>query len=367
MKTTIIRFLVCAAGAVILWIGCSDDNPVKPHTVAFDILYVLNQADQTIYKYSAETLVRIDSFLTPVVEPHFIEFSHDHLHYYVVGRQTGGQIAKYRTSDDSLLQLVTVPGSVFPTALVISPNNDTVYVCDFSDVKGRTHRYNASGANFSFMDSLLQAGYQTHDIHFAPSGEFFVSTGFNSDDLTIVNLDSGTTTPLLVEDGSQGFGNPPVTYGPYGIRVDNNSELAILACRKGVDQIRIINLLTRQVVDSIVIPTNDQTSSPMAGPTMMHVDPGNDIVYVTGFTDDRVWVVRLSTASVVETVPLGTSRPFMVMADAAGDRVYVSATNVRPNKGKIYVIDGQSHQLIDSVEVGSEPFGFCILHSHGSH
>lgn len=367
MRKFAVRTLLGVAAASALWFACSDDNPVSPAPAAFDILYVLNQADQTIYKYNAQTLVRIDSLSTPVVEPHFIEFSRDHSCYYVIGRQVGGQIAKYRTADDSLLQLVTVPGTVFPTALAISPNDDTVYVCDFSDTKGRIHRYAASGNNFAYLDSSLQAGYQTHDLHFAASGEFFVSAGFNSDDITIVNLDSGSTTPLLVQDASTGFGTPPAGYGPYGVRVDNASELAIVACRKGVDQIRVIDLLTRQLVDSIVIPTADQTSSAMAGPTMMHVAPDNDIVYVTGFTDNRVWVVRLSTASVVQTIPLGTARPFMVMADQSGDRVYVSTTGFRPDNGTLYVIDGQSYQVIDSVAAGSEPFGFSILHRQGAH
>lgn len=351
-----------AMGAALLWIGCTDeDNPVRSNPAAFDVLYVLNQADQTIYKYNAETLERIDSISTPVVEPHFIEFSPDHAYYYVVGRQVGGQLAKYRTSDDSLMQLVTVQGSMFPTALVVSPDNDTVYVCDFTNAKGRTHRYDGSGANFTFIDSFLQAGYQSHDIDLSANGELFVSAGFNSDDITVVNLDSGTTTPLLLVDGSQGFGTSPASYGPYGVNVDLDNDLAICACRKGVDQLRIINFRTQQLVDSILIPTADVTSSAMAGPTLMDIAPDNDIIYVTGFADNRMWVVQRSTGTVLQTIPLAVPRPFTVTVDGSGSRAYVTATNFRPDNGMVYVIDGSTYQVVDSVETGSEPFGAYLL------
>ncbi|MBD3403146.1 beta-propeller fold lactonase family protein [candidate division GN15 bacterium] len=361
MRSVLLMVSVCSLVLLMTW-GCTDDdNPVDSGGEQFDVLYVLNQADQTIYKYNAETLVRIDSIETPVVEPHFIEFSHDRDYYYVVGRQVGGQLAKYRTADDSLVQLVTVEGSMFPTALVVSPNDDTVYVCDFTNAKGRTHRYAASGASFSFLDSNLQAGYQSHDIDLSSDGGLFVSAGFNSDDITVVDLDSGTTTPYRIEDATPGFGTSPASYGPYGVNLDLDEQMAILACRKGVDQLRLIDFINGTVIDSILIPTADATQSAMAGPTLMDITPDNDRVFVTGFTDNRMWVVQLSTRSVLQTIPLGTPRPFTVNVTSDGSRVYVSATNTRPSPGQVYVIDGNSYAVLDSVQTGSEPFGVRLL------
>jgi YVTN family beta-propeller protein len=271
-------------------------------------------------------------------------------------------LAKYRTADDSLMDTVTVNGSMFPTALVLSANDDTAYVCDFTNAAGRIHRYDVSGTNLTFLDSNLQSGIQGHDIDISADGSRLVAAGFNSDELTFVDIGGGSgVTPYLLIDGSSAFGTAPAAYGPYGVNFNQAGTKAVAACRKGVDQIRIMDIANPTQIDSIVIPvmTESPANEATVGPTLMIQKPNSNVFFVTGLMDNRLYVVDIEALSVLDTIPFATSRPFTVDINSAGTRVYVSTTNTRPGLGRIYVLDAATYAKIDSVEVGSEPFGFA--------
>jgi DNA-binding beta-propeller fold protein YncE len=318
-------------------------------------LYVLNQKDTTIYIYDTKTMTRIDSFDSPVPEPHFITFSPNGLHYYIVGRQVGGSLLKFRSSDNTLLQ--TVPTSIFPTAMVISSDNNTAYVCDFSDVSGKIHRYDVSGDSFIFTDSILQAGYQTHDIDLSPDGTQLISAGFNSDEMTLINTVTDDVLPIHLEDASQIFGAPPASCGPYGVKIDRTGKLGFLACSKGTDQIRIIDLVNKTILDSILVPVSNNPTPARNGPTLMELSLDNNVLFVTNYWDHSLSIVQLSTREVIRKIQFQTPRPFSVKISDDGSRVYVSCTNLFPEKGAVYILDGATYDKLDSVTVGSEPFG----------
>jgi YVTN family beta-propeller protein len=322
-------------------------------------LYVPNQADSTMYIYDTRTMARVDSFHIPIAEPHMIEFDHSMTNYYIVGRQAAGRLIKYRTSDNSVVANIQVPGAVFPTSFVISSNDDTLYLTDFTLGSGHTHRFDVSGTNFQWRDSLLQAGNQVHDIRISPDGRRVVSAGFSSDDITIYDLVTGNVQPLTVDSARLGFNPVSNNYGPYGVLIDRNGTRAVLACSKGTDQLRLIDLVNLTILDSILIPVSNTGSADRNGPTYMVISPDNNIVFVTNYLDNSVSVARLSTLEVLTKISFETPRPFGIAMSEDGSRVYVSCTNVRPEKGRVYVIDGENYTKIDSVEVGSEPFGLA--------
>ena len=323
-------------------------------------VYVPNQAETTVYILDAITLALVDSFHTPVVEPHFVTFTHDLEYYFILGRQVGGDIAKYRTSDNALIELITVEGTVFPTSLVTSRNDDTVYLTDYTLGPGHTHRYDISGTNFMWIDSVLQAGHQTHDIRISHDGKYVVSAGFSSDDISIINTQTGNLTPLTLDSGLQVFNPISNNYGPYGVLIDHTGTMAFLACSKGVDQIRVVDLENLTIVDSVPVPVSNTGNAGRNGPTYMTLAPNNDILFVTNYLDNTVAVVRLSTREVVATIELETPKPFGIDISRDGTRIYVSCTNTRPAPGRVYMIDTGTYQKIDSVDVGSEPFGLAV-------
>jgi len=342
---------------ILLVAGCETTTGPVPGTGPDGRLYVPNQADSTMYIYDTRTMTRVDSFDIPIAKPHFVGFSHDLAYYYVVGRQPSGQIAKYQASNDSLISVIQVPGSVFPTSFVISNDNDTLYLTDYTLGAGHTHRFDVSGTNLQWRDSILQAGYQVHDIRISPDGRRIVSAGFSSDDITILDLVTGVVQPLTIDSARHGFNPVSNVYGPYGVLIDRNGTRAVLACSKGTDQLRIVDLVNLTIIDSILIPVSNTDNPDRNGPTYMVISPDNNIVFVTNHFDNTVSVVRLSTLEVLETIPFETPYPFGIAMSADGTRVYVSCTNAGSPRGRVYVIDGETYTKIDSVEVGAQPYG----------
>ena len=338
----------------MLLLACSDDdNPVVSNPLP-ERFYVTNQADQTIYIYDAVSFNLIDSFTTPVVEPHFIQFTHDYQYYFVLGRQVSGSIAKYKTSNDSLVALVQVEGAVFPTAFAISNNNDTLYLTDFTNAAGHTHRYDISGTNFVWIDSVLQAGRQTHDVKISDDGKYVVSAGYSSDDITVVNTQTGDLKPISLFDGENIFNPTSNNYGGYGVLIDHYSNIALISCRKNVDQIRMVDIKNSIIIDSIVLAG---VYSPDPEPIYMEISPDNNFLYVANNKDSSMSVINLLSRQVIETVPFSTPKPFGITISEDGKRVYVGCTNTRPALGMVYIIDGETFEKIDSVTCGSEPFG----------
>lgn len=369
------RFISIAVILAILFVACDDDsNPVvvvdKNHPDGR--IYITNQADTTVSIYDSKTLSHIKTFTTPVIEPHFIQFTHDLQYYFVLGRKVSGNLVKYRSSDDSLIAEITVQGAVFPTAFAISSNNDTLYLTDFTDASGHTHRYDISGTNFDWIDAVLQAGHRTHDIRISDNGKFVVSAGFGSDDITVVDTETGNLKPISLLDGEEVFNGASNNYGGYGVLIDKTNSKAIISCRKShfltidttmssidttrteQDQIRIIDLNNSTILDSILlagISTNNTE------PIYMTISPDNNILFVTNNNDASMSVIRLSTSEIIETVPFSTPKPFGISISDDGSRVYVTCTNTRPGLGMIYIMDGVTYEKLDSITAGSEPFG----------
>ncbi len=335
-------------------------GPAPLPCAVLERVYVPNQADTTIYILDAADLTRLDSFPTPIVEPHFVNFNHDLEYYYILGRQVGGDIAKYRTWDNALVEQITVQGSVFPTALVTGPNDDTLYLTDFTLGPGHTHRYDVTGAAFTWLDSTLQAGHQTHDIRISSDGKYVVSAGFSSDDISIINTQTGNLVPLTLDSAMQVFNPISNNYGPYGVLIDHTSTTAFIACSKGVDQIRIVDLVNLQIVDSVLVPVSNTGNPGRNGPTYMTLTHDNDHLFVTNYLDNTVAVIRVSTREVLAYIEFETPKPFGIDISRDGSVVYVSCTNTRPAPGRVYMIDAVTFQKIDSTDVGSEPFGLTV-------
>ncbi|MDF1545747.1 MAG: Ig-like domain-containing protein, partial [bacterium] len=278
--------------SAISWSFTTESNPSHPAGK----LYVLNQADTSIYIYDSHTLALIDSFSTPVIEPHFITFSHDYLHYYVVGRvQSFGIIAKYLSSNDSLLAQYQVSGSTFPTAVAVGANNDTLYMTDFNAARGRIHRFDISASNLTFLDTLLQAGEKTHDIRLSPDGQYLVSAGYGSSELWVADVLNDDNFPLTLDSAQQSFYTGSLNYGPYGVAVDANSQFVYVGCRIGTDQIRVFDIVNRTLIDSIMIPVSNSMDSTRNGPTYMSMHPDNNTLFVTTQLNNTLEVVKLAT------------------------------------------------------------------------
>ena len=356
-------FCTALLALAVLAASC-DDNDGGPtggtgSTFPPGFLYVLNQADNTIYAYDTETMTRLDSVPSVVEEPHFGRVSPDGEYLYVVGRRSPGQIARFHLPELTFSDSVVGPGDVFPTAIAVGPDGATGYVCDFTapDNPGRLYRYDL--ADMTFSDTLLAAGAATHDLQVTSDGGVVVAGNFGTDNITLAYPGHDS---VFFADVAPGDPSPPGAprYGPYGIAIDHNDSLVFIACRLS-NEIRVLDLAARRVIDSIPVPI--QSGSGLAGPTLMAVAPGNDLLFVTTQLENTVAVVSLATRRVIAQLELGVPRPFGIVADSDGQRYYVACVNsenpLADRTGRVFVIDGTTRTVVDSVDVGANSFGLA--------
>ncbi len=358
------KILFAALLAGLLAFGCDDDDNGPTGSRGDDNpagrLYVANQTDNTIYVYDTRTMTRIDSFSSVIETPHFVRISPDGSYLYAVGRETPGQFAKFSLADNNLVDSLTAGGDLYPTAIATSPDGSIGYVCDFTDPSklGKLHQFNLN--TMTFLDSQVTVGSASHDLQITSDGEIVVVGNFGTDNISLVYPTGDSAVNVDVRPGNPVPAGSPVC-GPYGIAIDHSDSLAFIACRLS-NEIRVLDLASRTIVDSIPIPV--QGTGSLFGPTLMAVSPDNSKLYITTQLENTVAVLRLATRRVIAQIELGVIRPFGIDCSDDGSRYYVACVNnenpLLDQTGRVYVIDGATNVLIDSVDVGKNSYGLAF-------
>jgi len=371
------RGLLAAIGVfgLLSLAGCPDEggDPVE----VFPKLYVLNQGDGTMFILNAKTLERVDSVNLGAANPHFIEFSPDGQHYYVVSRTLAGMVSKFQTSDNAPVGSYTTPFDFQPTAIAITPNGLTGYVVNFGgvDISTRTKILKLDLTTMTLIPTNMTAGAMTHDARCTADGKLVVVCNMMSNDVTIIHTDADTITTISIDPDSL-YPTPTTKFGPYGVCIDNGSESllkhgdggprAFIACQHG-GQVRVVDLEDFHVTDSLHVPGGHGGSHDLAhGPTQMCYDRNTDHLFVTTQFDNLVYAVHVEEAGHdhdEETsweIPLAATQPFGVVISDDGQRVYVACVNAQ-EKGWVYMIDNFAHPpaKVDSAQVGKMCYGLA--------
>lgn len=348
------RYAVACLATAVMLAGCSSSSPTGGHPQGPEgRLYVLNQGANTFYVFDTKTSLRIDSVSSQVNRPHYVEFSPDGQYFYITTLEPSGHIAKFRASDNGFVDSASVVLSVQPSAIAITLDGQYGYVCNFSPAfsSTRIHKYDLS--TLTVVDSV-QAGATTHDVKITSDGKIVIATNRNTDDLTMVYTDLDTVTFVNI-DPNQAYPPGTAAYGPMGVIIDHKDSLAFVACRDG-HQVRWLDIAKREIVDSIDIPID--STAPGYGPTLLAISPDDDVVYVTTGANNTVAVFRVSTKTVLASIPMGTPNPFGITISDDGSRVYAACIGpLGGADGRVYVIDGGTHAVVDSLDVGAETYG----------
>lgn len=362
MNKAIARLIACTTAGLVLVVltTCNDKgtDPLPVNTNPEGTLYVLNQNDSSMYIYDSHTLLLLDSIRADIpASPHHIEFDPQHEYAYIVGRKVPGQIAKLRLHDNVIETLITAPFSLFSTSMVTSGDGQTGYVCDFTQISGGGHIHRLNLGTMAFIDSIYQAGSQTHDIKATTSRQILVAANYYTDNVTIVYLNGDTVAFVNCEPGGN---NPSSTdEGPYGIAIDHNDSLVYIACRTS-RKIRVMDLKTRTIVDSISVPG---TATQTAGPSLMAINAANTKLYATAQNDNLVHVVNLTNRTLIKSIVTGATQPFGVTFADDESRLYVSCVNSL-SRGRVYVINPATDEIVDSIIAGHGTF---MSHHHAGH
>lgn len=347
--------------SMVVLSGCEEDKqPVNPD-VGEQVLIVVNQGDGSIMEFNANTYEMMDSVGSGVNKPHHIEFSRDGEYAFVVNRDPGGKIAKFNLETLELLAVETGGVNVLPTSIAISPDGKTGWTTDFTGSgNGRLHKYDLE--TMQWVDSTVATGRGTHDIKITTDGNTIVACNDASDGLTIYTVNSGNVEQININDANPFIGVR--NYGPYGVAIDNADSLVYIACRVSND-VRIMNLATRTMLDSIAVPPSGLGGEP-GGPCLLRLSPDGSKLYVTTQRDNQLIVISTATRQIIKTITFSTPESFGVYTNDDGTRVYVACVNNANQNGRIYIINGINDTVLDSITVGKNPY-MVHFHDHEGH
>lgn len=350
-------------------VNCSSDKATTPTPRVLGpegSIYVLNQEEGTIFVFDAVTGVRTDSIPAAVPKPHHIEFSPDHTYFYVVSRTNPGWIAKFEHETGNLFDTVQTPGAVFPTAIAVSLNGAIGYVADFTTSPNTGHLVKLDLNTMSVISNTLQSGSGTHDVKISNDGARIFACNRFTDDLTIITTvnDDVYIRPLNDNDPSI---PGSAKYGPYGLAVDSKDSLLYIACLDSLaDQVRVYDIAKDSIVDSIMIPFSkaEEGSGKFAGPTLMDMTSDDSQLWVTTQWGNSVVVINPQTKAVLANISFATPLAFGVNISDDDSRAYIACANGFDQQGRVYIINTQTFQKVDSLLAGKNPY---MAHFHGPH
>lgn len=344
--------------------GCSDkgNNTTDPVLGPDGKLYVLNQADATIYVYDTETMTKIKTIETQIAKPHYISFTPDGQYYFVMTVDLSGKIAKFNAATDEFITEFDLTAaaqavypnqrSVIPAGMCITSDSQYGYMCDYTAGSERGHIYKVNLATMA-VEKKIQSGAQTHELLSTTDGKVIVACNLRSDDITLIYTDSDTVTFVPIDPDQQSDPSNP-RYGPYCVAVDHHLQKAYISCLYA-NQVRILDIYSRQIIDSIEIPVTAGIS--ISGPAMIHHSHNGNYLFLTTRWGNTVVIVDLFQREVVAEIPIGVGHPFGIAMSDDDKRIYVAASGQPPNHGYMYEIDVTTLKVIDSTEVGVDSWG----------
>ncbi|MGB5138234.1 MAG: hypothetical protein WBP29_06850, partial [Candidatus Zixiibacteriota bacterium] len=138
------------------------------------------------------------------------------------------------------------------------------------------------------------------------------------------------------------------------VAVDHHLQKAYISCLYA-HQVRILDIYSRQIIDSIDIPITQGIS--VSGPAMIHHAHNGNYLFLTTKWGNTVVIVDLQTRTVAAEIPIGAGHPFGVAMSDDDRRIYVAASGQPPKHGYMYEIDVASLKIVDSIEVGLDSWG----------
>jgi YVTN family beta-propeller protein len=171
-------------------------------------------------------------------------------------------------------------------------------------------------------------------IIFTPDHSRAFVTDFRSNDLYMLDLRKGTSTPILFPNGT--------CFEPHGIDIGEDGKTLYVACAGGA-WIYTVNAQTLK-------PGRTAITAP--GPYGVAVDAPRHEVWVTDQTVNKVTVLDERTLKTLATIKVGAG-PALLVPTPDGRRVYVADQA----GGQVSVLDAASRRVIDTIPVAAQPHG----------
>jgi DNA-binding beta-propeller fold protein YncE len=306
--------------------------------------------------------------LPTIVQTHHIVASPDKKFIYVTNSWALGHMIKIDAGADSVISRVRAGFN--PADIVISPDGNFVYTSDYNF----TTNPNASSAsvvrkfNSQTMTQvdLYPVGRAPHGLAISKDGNLVLAPSQFSDDCWFIYPNGGSPcgdpacrTKLSpgVPTNYQAF--PSNFYGPFSVRFSADESLAYVSCIDSTDlhhnhQIRIVEIKTRQVIDSILLDAVQGEE-----PYMTVLSQDSATLYATCNESHTVSAINLASKAAAY-IPVGL-KPHGLALAKNGAYLYVTCEGNHVDPYKVYVINTATNTVVDSIDVGRFANGIAVI------
>lgn len=246
--------------------------------------------------------------------------------FLYTANQGAGTVSVINQATGALTQTITVGSEPYGVVLlgselyVVNTGSDTVSVID---------------TNTNTVTHTISVGVKPY--YAAAVGSYVYVTNSLSNTVSVINTATHSVAATI-----------PVGSYPRGIKA-HGTDLYVANYGdpnySGGNYISVINSLTNQVTDTIILPAGSD------GPRGVNVLGSK--VYVTNFRSNNVSVIDTNTNTITDTIDVGTGPRGIA---GTGTTLYVENFD----DGTISVIDTNTNTVTKTIDVGSSPSGIAI-------
>lgn len=212
--------------------------------------------------------------------PHYVAVSPDYK-TAVTTLYTAGDVARVNLVSMKVQKKLHVGGT--PAHIELFDNGKKALVSNFSGLN-RLHIIDVE--SMTLIRDVPNLASSPHGIFIMADGKTAFTAGNVSDLLYKVNLETGSSQSFTLSGSTPPIGEVKPKLGPYQIRKSGN--LLYISC-KFSGEIRIWNLLTEQLTDSIKVGKN---------PLLMDINSQTHELWVANQGDKSISIINLANHSV---------------------------------------------------------------------
>jgi YVTN family beta-propeller protein len=278
-----------------------------------------------------------------------------------VSNNFDGKVYVINTSDNTLMSNNIQVGNG-PMGVSVTPNGDYVYVSNSGGDGNGSGTVSVIDTNSNSVTATIDdVGFAPFGVSLTPIGDYAYVSDFGDNKVYVIKTSNNT---LFDTDSSTAEIDPiTVEWCPFGVSVTPSGQY-VYVCNFASNSVSVIQTGSNKVIKTIT-----KTDGIGNGPFGVSVTPDSKYAYVSNLGDNTVSVIRTETITVIDTNP-GTAEidpitvgigPSGVSVTPNGKYVYVDNSG----DGTVSVIQTSDNTVIDTIEVGKQPFGGIAVSSDG--
>jgi len=337
--------------ALLLSACASSSGSMDASTDVREYVYITNQGDATVNVIDVATntlaeVVDLKEFgFDAGAKPHHIAVEPDGAHWYL-SLISAGRVLKFTREN----KLVGEAEFEVPGLLELDPSSDLLYVGRSMAAVNPPQRIGQIDTNTMETEELEVFIPRPHALAVAPNGKFVYSASLAENRVTVINIETGDTE-------FHDLDGPTHTLVDLQIAPDGKTMVAG-------------GQLTAQF---FFFDAEDQAGIPIQKTMEVDASPWHPVfnregtrAYFANKMADKVTILNMETREVEAVIEgNGLAQPHGTALSSDGRFLYVSNQNMNmaysaadgSNPGTVVVIDTESAEIVNVIEVGTLPSG----------